>query len=162
MSSNKGYKTCPYLCQDVPTKVAHLGWRFFYTLIAFLILGYGISPGSGFFISLSLFTSALLMEYLRFTPDTRWRKLIRNSGIFVFGIFLLIGIVGIIGILNVVTNGDLLLVVTSDNFIVRGPPVALSMIWYILGISIVITLCDWVIYESPIEQNVIRDIGAKL
>lgn len=147
---------CPF-CQDIPTKVAHLGWRFFYTLVAFLILGFGIIPGNSFFISLTLFVSALFMDYLRFIPDTTKRKIIRAAGIFINGFWLIIGIIGIAGIVSVVKDGEILLTVLSKNFIVTNKAsVALEKIWYTLGISVFLTAVDWLVYDSPFEKNMLQ------
>ena len=85
------------------------------------------------------------------------RKRIRSVGIFVNGFWFFIGIIGIVGIISVIKEGEILVTVLSKNFIVNTDGhFALKYIWYVLGISVILTIVDWIVYESPTEQRVLQ------
>lgn len=161
---SKTSQACPLInnCPaDIPTRVANLGWRVIYTILTYAVLGLGINPGTGFFVSLTLFAIPLLIEYLKFIPDTFWRRLIRKTGI-IFSLYcVFIGVLGLIGIFNIeIVNDKLLLVVAKNYIVAQGQFCGLDSIWYSVGFSIPLTLIDWIIYEGYYEQEAVRKASA--
>lgn len=146
---------------DRPTKVAQLGWRCVYVIVAWVILGYSPSPGKGYFTALCLFAFPLLLDYLKFTPDTRFRKWVRSIGIFLSGFWIFLGVLGAFDVLNVtVVNKELIVEVTDKFLVAQGTSVPLSVIWGIISFSVVLTIVDWVAWESDLEQALKRkDVG---
>lgn len=119
-NKKKSNKECPYFLtcpDDSPTKVAGLGWRFAYTVFAWFILGYGITGGNSFFVSLTLFAVPLLMDYLKFRPKTTWRIGLKSFGVLFSSLWVLIGLVGMSGILKIVIVNEELHFKVSEKFI---------------------------------------------
>lgn len=130
--------TCP---PDDPTKIAHLGWRFFITLFAWFILGLGISPGGNFFVSLILFSIPLLVDYLKFKPKEGWRKKLRRIGIILSGFWFFIGMIGLGSIVYIKNDNGLILLKVSRDFItLRGKFLPVEYIWYGIGFSVALDL----------------------
>lgn len=151
-SKNGSYLAQP---QDKPTRVASLGWRILYTFISWLVLGEGILPGRGFFVSLILFIFPLLMDYLKFVPDTGFRSFLRYAGIIISSVWLLIGIIGTFGILSIVDSQHHLRIMIDQNYIVLGgASFPVSIIWWFIGINVVLTVVDWVFWECEIEKRI--------
>ncbi len=159
-----GYVECPYIenCPaDTPTRVAHLGWRFVYTSIAFAVLGLGASPGTGFFVSVLLFAGSLLLDYFKFLPDTPLRRVIRRIGIGYTGCFCTLGIFGLVGILTVISvQANLYVMVSSSYVVAKGASFPIEYIWYSAGIAAFLTGVDWVVYEGFLEKNYDSDTKA--
>lgn len=146
---------CP---ADKPTMVAGLGWRFFYTMLAYAVLGQGILPGTGFFVSLTLFTIPLFMDYIKFTPDTKFRGALKFFGMVYSGYCGLIGIFGLMGILIIGLNHNELYLGISPNYIVaKGSFCPLTYIWYSIGGVVGLTAIDWVAYRGYLEKNLTND-----
>jgi len=152
---NKGNQDVIVLYSDKPTQFAHLGWRIAYTIIAWIILGQEISPGQSFFVSLILFSTPLAMEYLRFRPKAKFRKIIRLVGIMITGTWIIFGFIGMAGILEVIKSGNNLFVTFSKDFILNGTYIAkVVYIWSILSINVLLTIIDWIIYDNPLESEI--------
>jgi|SRR5579875_615388 len=138
---------------DKPTKVAYLGWRFLYTLIAWAILAKGIVVGDSFFVSLFLFSIPLFMDYFKFKPDTYIRRIIRSIGIWSCGIWVVLSVISFAGILTVVTiNNQLMVSVAKDYLADAGAKFPILDIWYCMAFNVLLTGADWVLHETEFEQ----------
>lgn len=147
---------------DKPTKVAQLGWRCVYILLAWVILGYSPSPGKGYLTALCLFAFPLLLDYLKFEPDTPVRKWVRSIGIFVSGFWVFLGALGAFDVLTVtIVKDETLMVVVTEKFLVgKGAGLPLLYTWYAVCVSVLLTLVDWVAWESDLEKALKRkDVG---
>lgn len=153
-NTNATPKHCPYLAcpTDSPTKVAHMGWRFVYTIVAWFVLQYGVIAGSGFNVSLTLFTIPLLMDYLRFTPADKGRKVLRIVGIATSASWAAIGFLGLIGIFSISNiNGALSLISSKTNLVLQGSYIcSLASLWWSIFFSVLITFLDWMVYDPPL------------
>lgn len=150
------YSTCP---NDEPTKVATLGWRSVFTLFGWFILGHGIVEGSGFFVSLTLFTAPLLIDYLKFRPEDKWRLTLRRFGGLLSGIWILVGLLGMSSILVVNNIEKVRYIRVSDDFIaLSGNQIRADIIWYIIGINVVLAIVDWIANESFMEKKYAKEV----
>lgn len=157
----KKHNRCPLAencAADRPTAVVGLGWRVLYTVMAWVVLGAGIMPGNGFFVSLVLFSMPLLMDYLRFDPDTKRRRRLRYLGIG-FSVFCaMTGFFGLAGIFGVeLVQNELCFVVAKNYIVAKGALCPLERIWYIIGTAIPLTIADWVIYEGYLEKDMVHE-----
>jgi len=154
MSNDKQLSVSVY-ASDKPTRVAHIGFRFLYTLIAWFVLGLGIVPGRSFFVSLFLFTVPLFMDYCKFRPTSRTRKVFRWIGIISTGAWLGASIIGLSGIVSVTQLPGLegLWVTVSKDYIVDGGASwPINGIWYCMAFNALLTGADWVVHETELEQ----------
>jgi len=154
---------CPCFIEpiDRPTKAVNLRLRFGLTLISWLVLGQGINAGNGFFVSLFLFATPLFADYLRFSPKEGWRLFLRRIGIFFSGSWVLTGLVGLLGPLQVhITQpNNIPYIKVAQNYIVmRGYAFPAQYIWFSIGITVAITLIEWVAYESSLEKSYISEM----
>ena len=60
--------------RDKPKAHAALGWRVIVIVIAWVVLAWRVEPGTGYFVSLFLFATPLIVDYTSFEPDDRLRK----------------------------------------------------------------------------------------
>ncbi|WP_110956184.1 hypothetical protein [Anaerosinus massiliensis] len=160
---NKIPKNCPYLSRlncskDRPTAYAGLGTRFIFTILAWFVLGLNITPGSSFFVSLLLFSAPLFLEYKKFIPNTRLRRIVHNIGKVISGSMVLISAIGLFGILVVTVgeNSTLYLQVAETFIICKGYIIPLNFIWCLVGTAVFITGLDWIIYEGVTEKQYIE------
>jgi Fe2+ transport system protein B len=143
---------------DNPTKAATLGWRAAYTVIAWIILGQGIKAGQGFFVALTLFSMPLLMDYMRFNPNTKVRLYVRNAGIIISLLWVIIGFIGLCGPLGIENINEQLSIAVSNDFIVgKGFFIPLHYLWSFLSLSLFLTIVDWIIYQGPQEEEALID-----
>lgn len=152
---------CPIsLCpQDDPTKLNHLGWKFALTLCTWVILGYGVNPGNGFFVSLELFSIPLLADYLKFKPYESKRKKCRNIGIVISGAWGIIGFFGLAGILVIKNvNNTLMCAVSSQYLVLKNSMFPVVNLWYWSALLIGCVIIEWVIYSSPLENKVMEEV----
>jgi len=72
--------------QDIPNKFADLKFRFIYTIISFVILGFNQGPGNYFFTSMLMFSVPLFYDNLKFDPHEKSRNIIKTISIIILGI----------------------------------------------------------------------------
>jgi len=165
MDGNKNNmpRKCPYLnhfhCpKDRPTAYAGLGIRFIFAILAWFVLGFNITPGSSFFVSLLLFAAPLFLDYKKFIPDTRLRRIVNNIGKILSGGMALISVIGLFGILVIVVddNNNLYVQVAKTFILFKGYIIPLDFIWCLVGSSVVITGLDWIVYEGVTEKQYIE------
>lgn len=136
------------------TKFAHMGYRVAYTFIAWIVLAYGVMPGTGFFTSLVLFSLPLFFDYLRFDPYEKWRKRIRVFELIFTGIIICLGVIGLIGIIMVVLQRETLMVVVSNHYLIfKGVSAPLYVLWGSLSISAVLTVVDYFLYKESFDDK---------
>ncbi|WP_066501959.1 hypothetical protein [Abyssisolibacter fermentans] len=143
--------------EDKPTKFASLGWRCVYTTICWLILGNNISSDRSFIVSLFIFSMPLFMDYLKFIPIKKrgWRIVVRRLGILLSGIWLSLGVLGLLDIINMCKIESDVYFEISKNFIVLNNfRISAKIIWCLIGLSVFLTLIDYIAYENPIEKRV--------
>lgn len=140
----------PLSSTDNPNMAAHLGFRVLYTCIAWIVLGFKISEG--FFLSMCFFALPVFMDCLKFTPLNKKRKKIIFVETFVSGILFVISVIGVIGIYALEKNDESWKIVTK-NFIGFLPSgFDISVIWYLLGTVVIITMVDWFCNEAKIDK----------
>lgn len=141
---------------DVPTKAAHLGWRCVLTFITWVVLGWKIN--SGFFTSLFLFSAPLILDYIKFSPDTLYRTCLKWFGVALSIILAVASLFGLIGIFGIIPVNEVLFVEVAHDFItLKGQLLPVESIWLYIGIIVVCTILDWLAYDSPFESSVIED-----
>lgn len=93
---------------DVPNPIfSSPGFRAFYTLISWGAIGFTLSPGNGMFVGLLILSVGLLVDYLKFTPVSKFRKFTRKIG-FSLSLMLMVGsIVALWGAATLVYDIDL-------------------------------------------------------
>ena len=146
-------KNCPYYddCQirlhplsstDKSNAVAHLGFRFLYTILAWCVLGLGISDN--FFVSMFLFVLPILMDCVKFKPVDRIRHWINRIEILITGFWSLVSLLGMVGILILEKDGLNWIIKTSENFVgFILTPISVKMIWCYLITTVAVTMIDW-------------------
>jgi hypothetical protein len=148
------FSSCP---KDRPTKIAGLGWRFGYTLIAWIILGFGITEGNTFFVALLLFSIPLLMDYLKFKPVTMIRFVFCKVGVFVTGFWAIFGFLGLCGIFYVILDKNTLYIRVTDAYIdYKGLSFELKIVWRFVILNVFMTIVDWILNETPLEEYFIK------
>ena len=139
------YEECPIRLHplsaiDNPNMAAHLGFRVFYTVIAWFVLGFKVNEG--FFLAMCFFALPVFMDCLKFTPLNKKRKRIRFAEILFSGTLFAISIIGVIGIYAVEKVDGTWQIVTKD------------FIGYWLGFIVIITMVDWLCNESKLDMVV--------
>ena len=160
-NKNRGYKQCPLYDEcsirlhplsatDNPNMAAHLGFRLFYTLIAWFVLGFKVNEG--FFLAMCFFALPVFMDCLKFTPLNKKRKRIIVVEELVSGITFLISLIGVIGIYAIEKSGESWIIVTKDfiGYLPSGFDVA--VMWWLLGSIVLITMVDWFCNEAKIDK----------
>lgn len=152
----------PTCIDDSPNKLAHLGVRFAYTCIAWVMLGVGVSVGNAFFVSIFLFALPLLMDYFKFDPEHKIRKWFKRLEILIVGFWALMGIFGAFGAFEIVKIEVGLVACSSDKFIaLKNLSVPVDTLWYFLGTAVFITAVDWVFSITPLEVDMNKLIKNK-
>ncbi|AVX21578.1 hypothetical protein SAMN02745885_01673 [Carboxydocella sporoproducens DSM 16521] len=145
---------CMYAYQspDKPGFIANLGFRFIYTLLAWILLGYKNSAGSSFFVSLLFFVSPLCVDYLKFEPSEKIRKYFKKISLCITFFWVIIGILGVFEIITL--NNELHIQLSKDFIAFRSLNINISLlyVWYALMVNVIITLLDWIICEYPAEN----------
>lgn len=163
MSKKKKKKQaeCPFIIcpTDGPTKVSHLGWRVVYTLIAWIALAWDVQEGTSFFTSVFLFSLPLFMEYLRFSPDKKWRIHMKKIQYRICGFFVLVGLFGMKGMFYIEETDKYKSIVLSPKFPFGNSFIGFDNGWLIIGILVFLTIVDWIAYETILEKKVITDVS---
>ena len=140
----------PLSATDNPNMAAHLGFRVFYTLIAWFVLGFKVNEG--FFLAMCFFALPVFMDCLKFTPLNKIRKKIIILETVVSGILFLISLIGVIGIYVIENSGESWYIVTNNfvGYLPSGFDVAIM--WYLLGLVVFITMVDWLCNEAKLDK----------
>lgn len=132
-----------------------LVFRAIYCGIAWFIMGKAISEGNGFFTSIILFASPLLIDYIKFIPSDIIRRNIKIAGMILSLLWIIFGFLGLSNILIVNTIGDMLVIQVAQDFIIlKGVYVGLKGIWLLLGISASLTTIDYFAYRTKMEDYI--------
>lgn len=143
------------LCNDTPTKYAHLGWRFVCALLSWFLLGKSITAGSAFFASISLFVAPLMLDYFKYEPLDRVRGVISLVAKFVNGFFLICAALGLFGIVFITDQNGILIVKTSNSFIYPDMHVIdVQNFWWMLFSTVAICAVDWAANRTTLEQDI--------
>lgn len=137
--------------RDKPKTNAALGVRVVLTVVAWLVLAFKVQPGSGYFVSLFLFATPLIVDYVAFEPDGILRKLCWKIAIAAAGIWAVIGFMGGIGLIAIENTANGLVISSSSDFIYSIAPVSLERFHSLLLVSVVFTLVDFIVYKSTLE-----------
>ena len=142
----------PMTATDNPNMAAHLGFRAFYTFIAWFVLGYKINDG--FFLAMCFFVLPVFMDCIKFTPLNKIRKWIRRFEIAVTGALFFISLLGVIGIYALQgINGSWRIVTVS--FIGWLPSdFDVGVMWWFLSATVIVTLVDWLCNETKFDKAV--------
>lgn len=142
-------KTHPLSSTDSPNMAAHLGFRVFYTFIAWFVLGYKVNEG--FFLAMCFFALPVFMECLKFTPLSKTRKIVIMAETIISGLLFALSLIGVTGIYELKRNGDSWQILTTNfvGFLPSGFDI--SVMWWILGLICVITCVDWICNEAKID-----------
>lgn len=128
--------------KSIPSFV-HLALRFFYTMMAWFLLGNGISPTS-FFAGLFLFAIPVLTDCCQFYVDGWSKKFIIVIEIVICGLWVCFSLLGLFGILVVVPSNGTFFITTSNTFIGFDlPAIPLPLIWKFLSSITLITAIDF-------------------
>lgn len=140
-------KECRFLLgyQDVPNKYGSLKFRAAYTLISFIVLGFNLSEGNYFFVSLLMFSVPLFYDNIRFSPIEESRRFIKVISMTVLGVQGIIGIAGLLGALECVKISELLIKVSEKYIILQNKSFPLKWLWYSIGIDVILTFLDTVV-----------------
>lgn len=160
MIKNERIKKTPdnILCNDTPTKYAHLGWRFLCTLLSWFLLGMSISEGSAFFASLSLFIVPLMLDYYKYEPSDTVRKWLTWLAKLVNGAFLIVGFIGMFGVLSIIDLNDSLIIKTTKNFIFPDLYIVkVQCFWLLLLCPVSICAIDWALNRTSLEADITRE-----
>jgi hypothetical protein len=149
------YEYCP---MDNPTKVNNLGTRCIYILIGWLVLGNAVSIGNAFYVSVGLYSWSLFMDYTKFEPIDKWRKLLKNIGKYYSALWCVISVIGVIGILKIDNINNSLYMRISETYIMNSRyGVQVRSAYFLLGITILLALLDWIAYESNIDKVLMKN-----
>ena len=161
-------KNCPYYdscplrmhplsAMDNPNMVAHLGFRFLYTLIAWFVLGYNVTEG--FFVSMFFFVLPVFMDCVKFTPLKKSRKLIKMAEVLVTGFLLFISVLGVFGIYTLINeSGEWR--ITLSKFVAELPSgINIEWIWWSLGLIAFVTLIDWLCNDAMFDRVIKHGTG---
>jgi len=146
----------PLAATDRPNIVAHLGFRFLYTLIAWFVLGFRINEG--FFLATCFFALPVFMDCVKFTPLNKSRKLIRFFEIFISGLLFSVSLLGVIGIYAVENLNNSWVVVCKDFVVDLPSNFSVEVIWWILAAVVLITAVDWICDELQLERVVVENL----
>lgn len=148
-------KSSNVLCNDSPTKYAHLGWRFLCSLLSWFLLGMSISEGGAFFASVSLFVFPLMLDYYKYEPSNYIRMWFARLAKLVNGIFIVISCIGMFGVLNVVSVDGVLIIKTAKSFIFPNLYIInMQLFWLILLLLVSICAIDWALNCTSLEMNI--------
>ena len=140
----------PLSATDNPNMAAHLGFRFFYTLIAWLVLGFKVNEG--FFLAMCFFALPVFMDCVKFTPLSKKRKRIILVETIFSGLLFGVSIIGVIGIYQVKKVGETWQIFTKDFIGYLPSGFDISIMWYWLGLIVIITMVDWLCNESKLDM----------
>ena len=111
----------------------HLLMRVVYTILAWYVLGKGISS-STFFVSMFLFVFPILLDYLQFYFSGCSRQWLLNIEVFVCIVWFIFSLLGLTGIFVVQMYNDKYLISTAADFIgFQGNVISLQRLWWLLG-----------------------------
>ena len=131
----------PFSANDSPNMVAHLGFRCFYTVLAWIVLGYKVNEG--FFLSMCFFVLPVFMDCLKFTPLNEIRKLVRNCELCVSGLLFGVSLLGVIGIYELKKVDGAWTIYLTDFAGYLPSDIELGTMWMLLILVVFVTLIDW-------------------
>lgn len=129
---------------DKATIFAHPGLRAVYTALSWTVMGYEAPQGKSFFLASFLFSLSLAFDYGKFSPKTKFRFITRIVGAWWNGIWAGISFMGVVGALTVVSIKGTLYVQVVHYAFLNGFNVKFTTILLLLGVTIFITITDYV------------------
>ena len=135
--------------RDKPKAHAALGWRVIVIVIAWVVLAWRVEPGTGYFVSLFLFATPLIVDYTSFEPDDRLRKWCHDVAIGAAIVWaFIVSWAELDCSPSKAADG---LIYTSPDFIYSLRPIPLVHFHSLVLISVALALIDFVAYRSPLE-----------
>jgi hypothetical protein len=137
---------------DKPTILAHLGWRAIYTVIAWFFLVKAFNDD--FWVALMLFAGAVLVDYLRYNPQRRARRVVRGLGLAASLVFAVLALLGLAGLINISARGPFhMIVVPLSMPLGGGSRFSIQVLWWMIGVVPVATILDWVVAQTLDERR---------
>lgn len=145
------------LCNDNPTKYAHLGWRCIIALLTWFILGKSITEGNVFFASIAIFVGPIMADYFKYIPNDPTRVIINCIAKCINGIFLIYAFLGLSDIIKIVKQDGQLFMITAADFIFPNFYIMeVKTFWLLLLLTVGICVVDWIVNKSPLEVSIIE------
>lgn len=133
--------------------ISNLEFRCIYTFFSWILLAYNITSGTSIFTSLIMFSMPLLIDYIKFIPNTTQRKVIKKVEMYFSMMWIFIGILGQIGVLELVYNKKLYYVHISQKFILLPDySFKYKYVAWLLAISVGMTYLDKFLSKSKGED----------
>lgn len=137
---------------DTATVFAHPGLRLVYAFISWIVMGYEVPIGKGFFIASFLFSLSLAFDYGKFSAKSKFRRFTRGFGAWWNAIWAILSFIGILGALSVVKIREILFVKVVHYALLDGVHLRFSIVLLALGFTIVITGVDWYSEKREVEE----------
>lgn len=156
--SKKNIRTVPddVLCNDNPTKYAHLGMRVLCALLSWFFLGLGINEGGAFFSAVTIYIMPLLLDYYKYEPQAAIRCTITYLAKSINWIFLISSMLGLFGVFSIVNYNGVQFITTSTDFIIPNYIVLkLVYFWWLCGLTVMMCVIDWVVDKTTIELSIV-------
>ena len=145
-----------YQTSDKPNKLANVGFRVLYTLIAWWWLGYGLSEGNTFFVSLGLFIIPLTIEYISFKPEEKWRNNLRIFQLILCFMGIFIAMLGVFNGIEIVEKANNLIIKATDKHILMKDwnyCMNLRVLYMMILVFVASTTIDWIASPRNVETG---------
>lgn len=150
--------------KDKPTAFAHPGWRVAYTFVSTCILGITLSGGNALFVGLMMLSWGMLVDYSKFTPTTKGRRVAKIAGCGWSGFIVATCIIAIVGAVTVKPSGatDVLYLEVVNFPFLQGSGFPVRWYWAVTSLVFMsLTVADWVTEKREDEIEAVNELQRK-
>lgn len=132
-----------------------------FNIASYIIIGFTIQPGNGFFVSLLIFVFALGYDLFKYSPYKKYRKNIRTfQRIFTIHVILLCfsGMAGVLSIDKSSGSNTLFLKLSQNNLINTDFKISMFTIWFIIAIGFIMpSIIEFGSSVNNFEKKILKD-----
>ena len=131
--------------EDMPTDVAGLGFRVWFTLLSAIVLGLAVNqPSRDSIISILIFVIPMMREYYGFRPKKRRRAALRMIQLGILWIIVALCALYIVEVFTLVERK----IIVTDNFpVLSGCGFDFIVVWILLLVMALLTIADYFAYR---------------
>ncbi|MPM57142.1 hypothetical protein SDC9_103963 [bioreactor metagenome] len=150
-----------FYVNDEPTRFNSPAVRVLINVLSAGILGINFSQiTNGYFVTMLIFAIPILLDYFRFRPTVKLRRLIYNVGKALVIIVTLICLFGIVGVFTIESlDNTPHIMVRTDYVIASGFHFPAYVLWVLMTFNVLLSVIDTFFVRTKAEDKFMEDLS---
>lgn len=147
-----------FYTNDEPTQFNNPWVRVIINVISAAILGINFDQiNNSYFVAMIIFTIPILLDYLRFRPAEKLRRLFHFIGKCLVFIVLFISVLGIVGVFSIESFDDNPHILVQEGYVIAsGFHLPAIILWLTMALNVFISVIDTFTARYEAEQKLTK------